>query len=126
MKILRITDKIAVKYEGVEVIISPLTHSQKMEISESLKLKAGQETIDYQRTSILTLKYAIKEVKGLTTYEDEPYKLEFDDTGLTEECVSELMTALASTPIFIAINSALANVLDTKLDGVEVEVLPKK
>jgi hypothetical protein len=126
MKILRISDKIKVKFDGVEVVISPLTHAQKMEISESLKLKAGQETIDYQRTSMLTLKYAIKEIYGLLTYDDEPYELEFDDIGLTEECISELMTALASTPIFIAINSALANVLDTKIEGVEVEVLPKK
>ena len=126
MKILRVTDRISIKHNDVQVVIAPLNHLQKMEIADSLKIKAGQERIDYQRTSMLTLKYAIKEIHGLTNYDDTPYQLELDENGLTDECVSELMTALASTPVFPALNSALANVLDTGLEGVEVEVLPKK
>jgi hypothetical protein len=126
MKILRITDKILIKEKEIEVTISPLTHGQKMEISDCMKLKAGQTSVDYQKTAMLSLKFSIKDIKGLTNYDNTEYKLDFDDSGLSDECVGELMTALSTTQIFTAINSALANNLEADLDGVEVSVLPKK
>ncbi len=126
MKVLRVTDRISVKENGVEFIVSPLTHGQKMEISDCLKVKAGQETVDYQKTAMLTLKFTIKEVHGLTNYDETPYQLEFKDDYLTDNCVSELMGALAQTQLFPAVNLALANQFETGLEGVEIGVVAKK
>jgi hypothetical protein len=129
MKILRVTDRIKIMANEIEIIISPLTYAQKIEISNCVRMNAGNQVVDVQKTAMLTLAYSIKEIKGITTFSDTDYELEFLDdnkTQLSEECTGELIAIFAPTQIFGVINSILSNKLDINVDGIAIEVLPKK
>lgn len=129
MKILKLSDRISVKQNDIEVIVSPLSYSQKIEISNCVKMDGGLQKVDVQRTAMLTIAYSVKEVKGLEGYDASAYELQFtDDTKskLTDECTSELVSALATSKIFGAINACLAGYLEENIEGVTMEVLAKK
>jgi hypothetical protein len=129
MKILRVSDRVSIKANGIELLISPLSYAQKIEISNCVKMDAGNQMVDIQKTAMLTLAYSIKSVKGVTTFSDSDYELEFTDeskTKLTEECTGELIAVFASTNLFGIINSVLSGKLEVEnAEGVTIEVLPK-
>lgn len=129
MKVLRVLDRVKIKSGDIELLISPLSYAQKIEISNCIKMDAGNQMVDIQKTAMLTLAYSIKEVKGLSTFSDEGYELEFTNdskTKLTEECTGELISVFASTNLFGVINSVLAGKLDIEnSEGIVIEVLPK-
>jgi hypothetical protein len=128
MKILKVGDIVTVKHEGIEVDITPLTHSQKMEIKDCISIQAGKEVIDNYKSTMLSMGYSIKGVRGVFNYDDSPYQLNFIDdakTKLTEDCTSELITAFSTNTIFLAITYVLANKIP-EIEGVEIQVSPKK
>lgn len=129
MKILRVSDRIKIMANEIEIIISPLTYSQKIDISNCVKMDSGNQMVDVQKTAMLTLAYSIKDIKGITTFSDTDYELEFLDdnkTQLSEECTGELISIFAPTKIFGVINSILSGKLDIDVDGIAIEVMPKK
>lgn len=128
MKVLKIGDIITIKHEEVEVDITPLTHSQKMEIRDCVTIVGGKEFVDNIKSSMLAMAYSIKGVRGITDFGDNAYELSFGDkekTKLTDDCTSELLSAFSSSSISTAINYVLAGRVPD-LEGVEIKVSPKK
>lgn len=93
MKIYKVTDKIPVKIDTLEFKISPLQHIQKTNIQREI-LKAEQgDPFALMDAAKLAIKYAVKEVKGITDQDDNEYVLEFENGELTENCVDDLLNA---------------------------------
>jgi hypothetical protein len=93
MKIYRTTDKIPVKIDSIEFKISPLNYHQKAAVqAEILKAEQGNP-MAIMAAARLAIKYSLKEVSGITDSKDQPYELEFDSEGLTDQCVDDLLNA---------------------------------
>lgn len=89
--VLQDTDRIPVTIDDVTFWIRPLSWHQKMDIMSEDSVTKG-DFKNGRQTTIKAIKYAIKNVSGLVTIDDEPYELKFDPDGLlTNECVDELL-----------------------------------
>lgn len=133
MKIYKRTDRITVKVGELMFKLAPLTLDQKEEVS---RLMLSGRTVpgmakDMIRGTILAVKYSVKDVKGFTDVNDEPYNLHFDDTGsdkiLTDECAGDLLNSPVSDKISLICAAIVNNIPDMftdihgkKIEGVEI------
>ena len=125
MKILKLSDRISVKQDGIELIISPLSLEQKMEISGLNKIEGGESKVDRIGIALKTIKFSLKNVFGLTNHDETKYEPTFDSNGfLSDESVEEIFTALGNEPIFQSLSTIVGGEL--KVDGAEVSVFTKK
>ena len=102
-KIYRLSDRIKLKVDDLEVTIGPLSIHQKAAVegvaSSSSLIKA----------SIEAMKYAIKDIKGLTDKDGKPYSLQRDEAGdLTEDTLNDLFN-LENSYKLVAISLNLVN-----------------
>jgi hypothetical protein len=129
MKILRTTDKVAVSAQGVTATISPLSQGQKVEIMSTIGVVAGKEQTDMARQAHLTVKYCVKEIDGIETFDGEKYTLTKDSNGfLTDDCAAELVSALAQTGLLEQTANIALGVLKVakgyklKVNGKEIDL----
>lgn len=122
MKILRTTDRVSVTCAGVTATISPLSQGQKLEVMSTLGVTAGKEQADLARQAHLTVKYCVKEIDGIETFDGEKYALTKGQDGfLTDDCAAELVSALAQTGLLEqAANVALGVIRPAK--GYKIKV----
>lgn len=107
MKIFKTTDKIPFSIGDVKIWISPMSFGHKVEIQSTTKLKGGVEVSDGFKVALLTLKYSVKEIEGVSNADGTPYQLEFEEDGksLTDDCVNELFQLEHSPKVIRACNS---------------------
>lgn len=95
-KIYKTTDKIPVKIGELVFEISPLSRIQKADI-QALIMEGKLAD-----AAFLSVKYAVKSVKGLK-YGQGDYELEFDDNNnITEDSLDDLSNIEESTNLHIA------------------------
>jgi hypothetical protein len=121
MKILRAKDTISVKSGDVEVKLSPLTQIQKQEIMALATRSGGQVTTDLQAQAVKTIKFCVKEVSGLETYDGQPYALEIENGLLTDECAGELFSAFAQASVLESVANLALGVVSAP-EGVELRI----
>jgi hypothetical protein len=127
MIVYRTTDRIPVKMGPVTAWVSPFSYEQKIKLASCTKLQAGVEQIDAHKIALLSVKFAIKEVEGLTDLNGQPYELAFDTDGtLTEECVSDLMQIVGSSSLAAICYKLSLNIENHKLEGAEVVLSESK
>ncbi len=85
-KVYRTSDRIRVKIGGLVFTISPLSFDQKSEIQA---LAISGDMVKALDSAKMAVKYAVKDVEGLED-SDGPYKLELDDSGITEDSLDVL------------------------------------
>lgn len=124
-KIYRMSDRIRLKIDDIEVVIGPLSIHQKAAIEEvsasSGLLKATMEA----------MRYAIKDVNGLKTADGSNYQLQRDDEGyISEESLNDLFNIEQSYRLSTVCLNLINNIPDEfvdlntgkKLEGVEFVV----
>lgn len=114
-KIYKRTDKIKLKIDEVIVTISPLSLSQKSEVQ--VLMNAGVTNRDIksmQEGVVLILKYGLKDIEGLTDSDGRPYKLEFENDILKDECIEDLFN--------IELHHKLVNVCSSLLKGISNKI----
>lgn len=112
-RIYRTTDRIQVKIDDITVTISPLTYEQKAEINS---LMAGYVNGDIKAVTkgmATAVKYAVKSVDGLEDADGEPYQVEAEESGLSDDCVNDLLN--------LEMTEKLTNVCLTLLHGAPTE-----
>ena len=134
-KILKMSDRIKIKVGKTTFIIGPLNQMQKIELSECTKMApGGEEVYDLSRAQVLLIKYGLKGLEGVTDAHGDPYKLEFENDILTDDCLSEVFTLEARAEYLTAAWQCLNNLPDKitdpvtgkKMKGVALELVPKK
>lgn len=121
-KIYRMSDRIRLKIDDIEVTIGPLSIHQKASVEE-VASSAG-----LLKATMEAMRYAIKDIKGLKDSEGKEYELEKDDDGylsettLDEICNIEQSFKLSSVCLNL-INAIPDEFVDPntgqKLEGVE-------
>lgn len=111
--------------EEIEVIIRPLTVAQKMEIASKTRMVKGEEVADFQQQAYLCIKYAVCDIKGITDSSDQPYQVSFNGDHLDETTTDDLVEFMSQQNLLANTYYASNKMLD-KIEGVEVNVLPKK
>jgi hypothetical protein len=110
-KIYRTTDRLPVAIGNIEFKISPLSFQQRSEIQSHLQKANAGDMMEAMQGSFLALKYAVKEIKGIETFDGKKYKLLFETDGeksLTDDCVNDLMN-LECFPKISTMSVALIN-----------------
>lgn len=125
MKILKLTDSVEIKHDGVSVFVAPMSKEQKAQVSSCVKMFAGKEIADYEAIGIKTIQFSVKSIKGIKGYDNKDYELSFDGDCLSEDCAYELLGAFSSTPIVGAISQVVAQNL-SPIDGIEFKVKSEK
>lgn len=87
-KIYKISDRIRVKVGGLVFKIGPLTFDQKAEIQS---LAASGDFKQSLKSAKLAVKYGVKGVEGLEDSKGNPYELESDESGLSEDSINDLL-----------------------------------
>lgn len=129
-KILRMSDRIVFKIDDLKFKIAPLSNDRKNEIAACMKYQGGEQVYDLLKAQHLYMKYGLKDVEGIETYDGKKYKLEFEGDHLTDECVSEIFYLEQKGKLLTAAWQVLNGITDQlsdpmtgeKLDGVELEV----
>lgn len=128
MKIYRTTDRVQVKIDDVVLTIAPLTQAQKLEV-QSMMMK-GRATGDIETVTkgiVKAVKYAVKDLKGITDQQGNAYTLTKEGDNLTDDCAEELLN-IESSEKLVLVCTSLASGFTTKftdekgaaLVGVEV------
>jgi len=121
MKILRAKDTITIKSQDIEVTLSPLTQLQKQEIMALATRSGGVNTTDLQAQAVKTIKFCVKAVTGLETYDGNAYELEVVDGILSDECAGELFAAFAQASILESVANLALGVVSAP-EGVELRI----
>lgn len=127
MLIHRLSDKITVKIDDIEVKISPLSHSQKTVLQgHMIKAVAGdmEAAMESVRQSI---KFSLKDIKGVKYLDEEgearDFALEFENGQITDECIDDVLNMPISGKLNSLCAALLQGVPDKVLDndGNEIE-----
>ena len=131
-KILRLSDRIKLDIGGVVFTIAPLNQFQKINLANCTTIRNGQDHYDLLGAQALYLKYAIKDIEGVTDYDEKDYKLQFENNELTDECVSELLNldqrsklTTSAWQLLNGVKELTDPVTGEKLEGVTLEVVTK-
>lgn len=127
MKILRVTDQVKISIDGVNFYVSPLTRNQKRELGNCRFVEAGEDKINLLEANTILLRYGLKKVEGLESYDGDEYELSFNGDSLSEESIDDLLGLPVKEKLCAASWSIVNGEFETfKMDGVALEVVSKK
>lgn len=123
MKVLRTSDIITLKANGIECDFSPLTYERSLEIQECTRTVAGKVVVDGARQTRLLVKYAVKEIRGATDFKENPIIIKADETGLlNDQNTEDAITVLLHTPFVGPLSYMSATGNPKSYDGIEVHL----
>jgi len=128
MKIYKLTDKINIKIDDIDVAISPLSTVQKAEVQALMMetLENPKNILPSMKAMNLCVKYAVKSIKGVEG-------LKFEDGCLTDDSVEALGNCKISNTLSRCCVNLLQGVPEyftteygEKLDNVKIVETSKK
>jgi hypothetical protein len=121
MKVLRTTDIITLKHEELEVDFSPLRYDRALELSRLVTVQAGKSMIDSAKQTALLIKYAVREIRGLTDWSNNPIEIKAGPSGeLSDDDVSTAVSVLAKTPFIVPVSYISTSALPKAYEGIEL------
>lgn len=120
MKVLRTSDVITLKQNELEIDFSPLSWDRSLELSKLIAYVGGKPMVDQGKQTALMIKYAVKEIRGLTDWHGKQITLVSQADGLNEEDVSTAVSTLIRTPFIAAIAKISTSAVPEKVEGVEL------
>ncbi len=126
MKVLRTNDIITLKHEELEVDFSPLRYDRSIEIANTTRNDAGNSIVDVTKQTSLMIKYAVKELRGLMDYDNNPVSIKAINGELSDDDVSTAINVLVKTPFLAPISYISTSGSPRHYDGVDILVNGKK
>jgi hypothetical protein len=121
MIIHKITDRIKVKIGEITFHLSPLSWDQKQDIVSDAKLVEGKPT--NRNSTYKCLKYAVKNIEGVTLADGSPYVVQLENNVLSDECVEDLLNLELSNKLIIACYSMVQGVPSKIINPVTGQIL---
>jgi hypothetical protein len=121
MKILKTTDIITVKNNELEVDFSPLNYAQSIEVEGTSSIKSGNVVTDQAASVATILKYAVKEVRGVTDWDGNPIEIK-SGNELSDEQLDLVITSLSKSVVMGHVSYiSTSRDLDIKeMEGIEI------
>lgn len=129
MKLFKMTDRVKIKIDDIILSISPLSLEQKEEISAHLLEFGTKKDVKHYINAVATsVKYALKDIEGVTDIKGNKYELSFEEDGsLTKGCIEELLNTQISGKIGASCIAFIDNIPSkiygddgNALEGVEI------
>lgn len=105
-------DRVKVRLKDVELQLAPLNFAQKAEIQE---LALSKDIKKMNMSVFKAIKYSLKDVKGLQLPHGAHYELEFDESGLSDECVDDMLN--------FSYGNKIADIIGQMVNGVPEEFI---
>ncbi len=120
MRIYKPGERITLKIDEIEFVVSPLTFPEKSEILTKMgKASALKDPQEAFKTNFETLRYAIKDVNGFEDEDGKPWRPSFDEDGrLSWESLDVLLNMSVTEPVMNHIASFLQGIPRGLPDGV--------
>lgn len=127
VQVIPIGTLLDLKVGDIVFTITPLTYQQKAEI-QSVGMKSGGATYeDATQALALTIKYMIKDIKGIRDHKGNKFKLKFDGDFVSEDSISDIinlpnMGLLHRVTSNWALNGATTNleeIFGESIEGIE-------
>lgn len=104
-------DRIKISIRDIDLIIKPLSYKEKINWSNCISSNSGSQTENAISGLALLLKYCLKDIKGFTYSNGEPFVLEFDECGnITEDTIDSLLNLEISTDMTTVMYSLIKGV----------------
>jgi menaquinone-dependent protoporphyrinogen IX oxidase len=126
MKILRTTDIVTLKAEGIEVDFSPLSYERSLELSDCTKVVAGETVVDGRKQTQMLIKYAVKEIRGATDYDNKPIILKAVNNMMSDSDITDSINVLVHTKFVYPLSYISNSARPKGFDGVEILVNGKQ
>ena len=131
-KILRLSDRLHLKIGDVEFVLAPINYYKKQKLAECTKTIKGEEVFDLLKAQFLYIKYGLKEVNGIDTFDGNAYELDFEGDELTDDCVSEILNldqreklTVCAWQLLNGVKELTDPITNEAIEGVELEVKPQ-
>jgi menaquinone-dependent protoporphyrinogen IX oxidase len=122
MKILRTSDIVTLKAEGIEVDFSPLSYERSLELSDCTKVVAGETVVDGRKQTQMLIKYAVKEIRGATDYDNKPITLKAVNNMMSDSDITDSINVLVHTKFVYPLSYISNSARPKGFDGVEILV----
>lgn len=125
MKVLRKSDRVKFKVDGIEFIIAPLPYRDRIELSTLVRHSSGEVKLDWIEQTSQIVKKCLKGISGLKDFHGNDYALVFNEVGdLEDVCIDEVLGSLgASNATGAIIYAANRNTAPLKLSEKEGDFL---
>lgn len=120
-KVYRLTDRIKIKIDDIIVTISPLSIHQKTEIQSAMwKGRTEKNFEEATKGVMLSIKYAVKGISGLTDLSGQEYKLEFQDGVLSDQSLDDVFNLGLTDKLSMVCASLIKGIpSEFNIEGVE-------
>ena len=133
VKVLGIKERIEMKMGDLSFWVSPMTYRQKSEIAGCSRMVEGELETDTVTMAFKSVKFCLKDFKGIETFNGEEYRPEFEKNGdLTDDCTETILNIVQSAELSRFCLSFLSGIQEQLVDGngkpiegVEI-IFPKK
>jgi hypothetical protein len=88
MKVLRLSDRIEVKFETFTIKVKPLSFEERSVIESFNKIVSGEVVTDWNKVLFHTIKYCIADISGLMDFNGSEIKCDFKDSYISDDMVS--------------------------------------
>ena len=89
--IYRSTDRVKIKVGELVFTLAPLSYAQKAEIKGlSSKIISGEEVTNGMMVYYKSIQFSLKDIEGLIDVDGNKYELNFDERGISPECMDDL------------------------------------
>jgi hypothetical protein len=126
MKILRTSDLVTLKSNGIELDFSPLSYERSIEVSECTKIVSGETLIDGKKQTLMLIKYAVKEIRGATDFNGDPIELKAVNGEMRDQDLTDAINILVHTPFVYPLSYISNSARPKGVDGVEILVNGKQ
>ena len=122
MKVLRTSDVITLTHDEIQVDFSPLRYDRSIEIANTTRNESGNMIVDVTKQTSLMIKYAVKEIRGITDYDNNPVIIKAINGELSDDDVSTAINILVKTPFLSPISYISTSATPKVYDGIELKV----
>lgn len=122
MKVLRLTDVVTLKHEGVEVDFTPLRYDVSLELNQMVTVVAGRSVVDSGKQTAMMIKHSVKDIRGLTDYDGKAIEIKAVNGMLSDDDVSTAISVLVRTRFIEPISYISCSSVPKNFDGVEIQI----
>ncbi len=120
MKVYKLTDKISLKIDEIEIKFSPLSYQQKQEVLSVMTEAQKEGSVAKMNDGIiLALKYSLKSVSGLKNDDETDYQITFENEMVSQDSIETILNLPMSSKMQTIAGKLLNGVpSDFEIEGV--------